>query len=108
MEQEVSQVENLAVDGKVLRGSGSTDGKPLHLLSALTHRLSVTLGQMPIEEKNNEIPALNPLLQSLHLTRPTVITADALHCQQDSARFITQELGSDYVFGLKSNQSGIL
>jgi len=108
LEQEVSLVENLAVDGKVLRGSGSPDGKPLQLLSAVTHRLSVTLGQVPIEAKSNEIPALNPLLESLHLDRPAVITADAMHCQQNSARFITQELGSDYVFGLKGNQSGIL
>lgn len=108
LEQEVSLVEHLAVDGKVLRGSGPSDGKPLQLLSAVTHRLSVTLGQVPIEEKSNEIPALNPLLQSLRLTRPVVITADAMHCQQDSARFITQELGSDYLFGLKGNQSGIL
>ena len=36
------------------------------------------------------------------------ITADALHCQQESARFITQELGGDFLFGLKGNQSGIL
>jgi len=38
----------------------------------------------------------------------TLITADALHCQQESARFITQELGGDYLFGLKGNQSGML
>ena len=38
----------------------------------------------------------------------TLITADALHCQQESARFITQELGGDYLFGLKGNQSGVL
>jgi hypothetical protein len=31
-----------------------------------------------------------------------------MHCQQESARFITQELGGDYLFGLKGNQSGIL
>jgi len=31
-----------------------------------------------------------------------------MHCQQQSARFITQELGGDYLFGLKGNQSGIL
>jgi predicted transposase YbfD/YdcC len=37
-----------------------------------------------------------------------MITADALHCQQETTRFITQELGADYLFGLKGNQSGIL
>jgi len=37
-----------------------------------------------------------------------LVTADALHCQQETGRFITQELGADYLFGLKGNQSGIL
>jgi hypothetical protein len=38
----------------------------------------------------------------------SLISADALHGQQETARFVTQELGADYLFGLKGNQSGIL
>ena len=106
-EQEISVLECLAVDGKTLRGSGRTDGKPLQLLSAVSHRLRLTVAQEPIQEKSNEIPALQPLLKKLPLEQ-TLITADALHCQQESARFITQEMGSDYLFGLKGNQGGIL
>ena len=108
LEQEVSGLERLAVDGKVLRGSGRTDGKPLQLFSAVSHRLRLTLAQVPIAEKSNEIPALPLLLRSLPSLEGTLITADALHCQQESARVITQELGGDYLFGLKGNQSGIL
>jgi hypothetical protein len=107
-EQEIGALARLAVDGKVLRGSGRHDGKPLQLLSAVTHHLRLTLDQIPIEEKSNEIPALKPLLKRLPLPEGALITADAMHCQQESARFITQELGGDYLFGLKGNQSGIL
>jgi hypothetical protein len=107
-QQEVGALAQLAVDGKVLRGSGRHDGKPLQLLSAVTHHLRLTLDQVAIEEKSNEIPALKPLLKKLHLPTGTLITADAMHCQQEGARFITQELGGDYLFGLKGNQSGIL
>jgi Druantia protein DruA/DDE_Tnp_1-associated/Transposase DDE domain len=107
-QQEVGALAQLAVDGKVLRGSGRHDGKPLQLLSAVTHHLRLTLDQVAIEEKSNEIPALKPLLKKLDLPPGTLITADAMHCQQESARFITQELGGDYLFGLKGNQSGIL
>jgi len=85
----------------VLRGSGRSDGKPLQLFSAVSHRLRLTLAQAPIQEKSNEIPALPPLAG-------TLITADAMHCQQESARVITQELGGDYLFGLKGNQTGVL
>ena len=92
----------------VLRGSGRHDGRPLQLLSAVTHHLRLTLDQVAIQEKTNEIPALKPLLKKLELPPGTLITADAMHCQQESARFITQELGGDYLFGLKGNQSGVL
>lgn len=107
-QQEIGALAQLAVDGKVLRGSGRHDGKPLQLLSAVTHHLRLTLDQVAIEEKSNEIPALKPLLKKLDLPPGTLITADAMHCQQESARFITQELGGDYLFGLKGNQSGVL
>jgi len=107
-QQEVGTLAQLAVDGKVLRGSGRHDGKPLQLLSAVTHSLRLTLDQVAIEEKSNEIPALKPLLKKLDLPPGTLITADAMHCQQQSARFITQELGGDYLFGLKGNQTGVL
>jgi hypothetical protein len=107
-QQEVGALAQLAVDGKVLRGSGRHDGKPLQLLSAVTHHLRLSLDQVAIEEKSNEIPALKPLLKKLNLPPGTLITGDAMHCQQEGARFITQELGGDYLFGLKGNQSGIL
>jgi hypothetical protein len=110
MVQEISILQALAVDGKCLRGSARTDGKPLQLLSAVSHRLRLTVAQEPIEEKSNEIPALQPLLRKLPsgALEGSLITADALHCQQESCRFITQELGADYLFGLKGNQNGIL
>ena len=110
MAQEISTVERLAVDGKCLRGSGRADGKPLQLLSAVSHRLRLTVAQEPLEEKSNEIPAIKPLLQKLppSLMAGSVITADAMHCQQESSHFVTQELGADYLWGLKGNQSGIL
>ena len=106
-EQEIGTVARLAIDGKVLRGSGRHDGKPLQLLSAVTHQLRLTLDQVAIEEKSNEIPALKPLLRKLDLPPGTLITADAMQCQQEASRFITQELGCNYLWGLKGNQSGI-
>jgi hypothetical protein len=110
MAQEISILQGLAIDGKCLRGSARTDGKPLQLLSAVSHRLRLTVAQQPIEEKSNEIPALQPLLRKLPkgAVEGSLITADALQCQQESSRLVTQELGADYLWGLKGNQSGIL
>ena len=106
-QQEIGSLARLAVDGKVLRGSGRHDGKPLQLLSAVTHHLRLTLDQIAISQKSNEIPALKPLLKKLDLPPGTLISGDAMHCQQESSRFITQDLGGDYLWGLKGNQGGI-
>jgi hypothetical protein len=110
MVQEISILQGLAIDGKCLRGSARTDGKALQLLSAVSHRLRLTVAQQPVEEKSNEIPALEPLLRKLSpgALEGSLITADAMQCQQESSRLITQELGADYLWGLKGNQSGIL
>ena len=110
MAQEISILQALAIDGKCLRGSGRGDGKPLQLLSAVSHRLRLTVAQEPIEQKSNEIPALQPLLRKLPkaAVEGSMITGDAMHCQQQSSAFVTQELGADYLWGLKGNQSGIL
>jgi len=107
MQQDLCVLQALAVDGKVLRGSGRRDGQALQLLSAVSHRLRLTVSQEPIQEKSNEIPAIQPLLSKVPC-QGSLITADAMHCQQETARFITQELGGNYIFGLKGNQSGIL
>ena len=73
-------------------------GKPLALLSAVTHLLRTTLRSVQIAEKSNEIPAITPLLAGMNL-EGSLITADAMHCQQESARLITQDLGADYIVG---------
>jgi len=110
MAQEISILQALAVDGKCLRGSGRTDGKPLQLLSAVSHHLRLAVAQEPIQEKEQRIPALKPLLDKLPkgALEGSMITADAIQCQQQSSRWLTQQLGADYLWGLKGNQSGIL
>ncbi len=108
LEQDLSVIERLAIDGKTLCSSARTDGKALQLLSAVTHRLRLTLAQLPIEDKSNEIPAFPKLVRDLPNAEAVLITADAMHCQQESAGVITRERGWDYIFGLKGNQSGVL
>ena len=106
--QEIGAVARLAIDGKVLRGSGRADGKALHLLSAVTHHLRLTLDHLAIEDKSNEIPAFGPLLEKIKPRPGTLFTADAMHCQQESSRIVVQDYGGDYLWGLKGNQSGVL
>jgi len=82
-----------------LRGTGREDGRPLALRSVFTHQLRATLRSVPIAEKSNAIPAINPLLEGLSI-EGSLLSADAMHCQQETARLITQDHGADYIFGL--------
>jgi predicted transposase YbfD/YdcC len=91
----------IAVDGKSLRGA-SVDGARPHLLAALDHDHRVVLGQRAVADKGSEIPALKVLLASMDLTG-AVVTADALHCQRDTATWLVGA-GAHYVLTVKGNQ----
>jgi predicted transposase YbfD/YdcC len=61
------------------------------------------VAQREVGEKTNEIPELIPLLAPLEV-EGRVITADSLHTQRETARYIVEEKGADYVFIAKENQ----
>jgi hypothetical protein len=94
----------LAIDGKTLRGSADGDGKAVHLLAALLHHEAVVTAQMAVPDKTNEIPCAKALLAPLDVAG-TVITADALHTQRETARYLVEEKAADYLFTVKENQS---
>jgi len=98
--------EIVAIDGKSVR-STSIKGKPhsaLQILTAFCTESGVILGQEPIlhEDKTNEIPIFQDMLECLDIKGKT-ITADAMHCQKETCRKITEKEGF-YFFGLKENQ----
>ncbi|MEX5637824.1 ISAs1 family transposase [Parafrankia sp. FMc2] len=77
----------VAVDGKTVRGSRTSDNPGRHLLAALDHHTGVVLGQVAVDAKTNEIPALPVLLADLDLTG-VIVTADALHTQTETTRWL--------------------
>jgi len=93
----------VAVDGKVMRGAVREDGSQVHLLSAFLQAHGITLAQREIAAKTNEIPELKPLLEPLPL-QGRVVTADALHTQRESARFLVEDKQAHYLFTVKENQ----
>ncbi|MFZ0964128.1 MAG: ISAs1 family transposase, partial [Terriglobia bacterium] len=93
----------VAVDGKSLRRSHEAGQPAPHLLSAILHQEAVVVAQMDVEEKTNEIPKLPALLAPLPL-EGTVVTADALHTQKETARYLVEEKKADYLFIAKDHQ----
>ena len=100
--------EAIAVDGKTMRSTrpDETHDNKLNLFAALAHDKAVVQNQVGIADKSNEIPALPELLAPLELDG-TVVTADALNTQRESARHIVQDKGGHYVFTVKDNQQNL-
>jgi hypothetical protein len=77
----------VAIDGKALRGSASrvTDTRARQLVSAFTQFDLIVLGHLEVDEKTNEIPAAQALIEALGLSG-RVFTLDAMHCQKKHCR----------------------
>ena len=95
-------LEGLALDGKSLRGSAGQGARQSHLVSALSHRLGVVMGQLAVSDKSHELGHLEPLLAAL-VVDGRVVTCDALHTHADVAQKILDE-GGDYLLPVKDNQ----
>lgn len=100
------ECEAISVDGKTLRGSRKLGAPAAHLLSALGHRLGLTLFQVGVSDKTNEIGSMPELLAGLIL-KDKLITMDALLTQREIAEAIVRE-GGDYVMIVKANQALLL
>jgi predicted transposase YbfD/YdcC len=95
--------EGIAIDGKTLRGTiaaGETRG--LHILNVYDTEEGLTLTQIEVDRKENEIVAAPKALAEVDL-RGKVVTGDAMHTQRKVSAEIV-ECGGDYLWVVKENQ----
>jgi predicted transposase YbfD/YdcC len=94
----------VAIDGKALRRTAdrARGVGALHLVSAWATANGLTLGQVAVDAKSNEVAAIPRLIELLDL-KGCVVTIDAAGCQQEIAEQLVGK-GADYVLALKENQ----
>lgn len=96
-----------SMDGKIARGTIDTDANDgLYLLAIYLPGEGVTLAQVAIESKQNEISAAPSLLSCINLCNKVVI-GDALHTQRQISIQIGTASGN-YLWVVKGNQSQLL
>ena len=102
------EIRHVAIDGKTLRHSfdNATGKAALHLVSAWATEQHLSLGQVAVDDKSNEITAIPKLLELLDL-HGALVTIDAMGTQKEIARKIRQG-GADYVLAVKGNQEHLL
>jgi predicted transposase YbfD/YdcC len=102
-----------AIDGKTLRRSFDTAAgrSPLAVVTAFASATQTVIGRQSFragakgQGGDSEIPAARALLACLDLTGQPV-TADALHCQTETAGLILDR-GGDYLLRLKGNRPAL-
>jgi predicted transposase YbfD/YdcC len=101
-------IQQIAIDGKTLRSSGNQAAGlgPLHLVSAWATANHLSLGQVAVDTKSNEITAI-PQVLKLFDVRGALVSIDAIGCQKKIAQQIVDG-GGDYLLMVKDNQPNLL
>jgi predicted transposase YbfD/YdcC len=96
----------IAVDGKVMRGSWTSENEQVTLFSAMIREEGITVAQVRVPDGTNETTQAGALLDALPIPEsdPAVITLDAAHTQRETAEAITKRPGWNYVMTVKGNQ----
>ncbi|MFO7640662.1 MAG: ISAs1 family transposase [Candidatus Competibacteraceae bacterium] len=97
----VPDQETVAIDGKQPKHAGGHN-----VVTAITTPSQHFLGCELVEDKSNEIPAARALIGRLDLDGK-LVSLDALHSCQQTARQIVLEAGADYSFTIKDNTPAI-
>lgn len=97
------EAQQVMIDGKAIKSTDAikTIETMMNIVTAYTDT-GISLGQKTVNSKSNEIPAVRELIEMLNI-EGMVVTADAMHCQKETAETIIKNKG-DYVLQLKGNQ----
>lgn len=97
----------ISLDGKTIRSAVDKKNmdSPLHIISAQICEIGVTLASEAVEDKSNEIPAVQELMKKMDI-EGCLIVADALNCQQKAAEAVVAGK-ADYLLDVKANQRNL-
>lgn len=93
----------IAADRKTIRGSENKKHNAYHIVSAFVAESQITLGEITVDEKSNEIAAVLDLLDLLYIDDAVVIT-DSMICQKKIVEKIANGGADYYCIALKGIQ----
>lgn len=100
---EITEPQRIAIDGKAVRAAAVKGGNIPYIISAYLGNYGLSIGQLKVGEKTNEIKEIPKLLKKLDISK-CVITIDAIGCQKEIAKQIVEQKGH-YCLAVKTNQA---
>ena len=97
----------LSIDGKAV--IAATDrvngGNTPYIVSAFLSEIGISVGQLKVDDKSNEITAIPELLDLIDI-KDMIVTIDAIGTQENIANKIVEKK-SNYIFKVKDNQKDL-
>jgi predicted transposase YbfD/YdcC len=99
--------KTISFDGKTICTTANMKKyqSPLHIASAFVVQNGITIGQLAVADKSNEIPAVQDLIKLLNI-EGAIVVADALNCQKKTAEAVLGG-GADYLLKKKKNHPNL-
>ena len=96
--------KKISIDGKAIKSATDkiNNGNIPYIVSAFIGEVGLSIGQVKVDDKSNEITAIPDLLDLLEI-EGAIITIDAIGTQEDIVNKIIDK-GAHYVLPVKDNQ----
>lgn len=100
---------HLSIDGKAVKSARDkiNGGNTPYIVSAFLSDIGLSVGQVKVDDKSNEITAIPELIKLIDI-EGKIITIDAIGTQEDICNLITsKEKKGDYILKVKDNQKDL-
>lgn len=100
---------HLSIDGKAIKSARDAinGGNTPYIVSAFLSDIGISVGQVKVDDKSNEITAIPELIRLLDI-QEKIITIDAIGTQEDICNLITsKEKKGNYILKVKDNQKDL-
>ena len=100
---------HISIDGKAIKSARDAinGGNTPYIVSGFLSDIGISIGQVKVDDKSNEITAIPELLELLDI-QGKIITIDAIGTQENICNLITnKEKKGDYILKVKDNQKDL-
>lgn len=100
---------HISIDGKAIKSAKDkiNGGNTPYIVSAFLSDIGISIGQVKVDDKSNEITAIPELIKLLDI-KDKIITIDAIGTQEDICNLITsKEKKGNYILRVKNNQKDL-
>ncbi len=104
-EKNIGKIKTVAIDGKAVKSAAdkANNGNIPYIVSAFATDLKISIGQIKVDDKTNEIKAVPKLLDLIDI-KGCIVTMDAMGTQKEIVKKIVKKKKAHYCLALKKNQ----